>query len=59
MEFCPQEDEDESGQRGEGGRAYGAADVEEGREAAGDVELLGHPRVAGAKLPGDEEADCG
>ena len=36
-----------------------AANEEDGGETAGDVFLLGHPGKAGAKLPGDEESECG
>ena len=36
-----------------------AADLEEGAEAAGDVGLLGHPRVARAELPRHGEPDEG
>ena len=43
--------EDEAGGRREYAGPHAAADEEEGRQATGDVHLLGNPRVARAELP--------
>ena len=53
----PRGREEEAGQGRHARAAQAAAQEEEGAEAAGHVNLLGHPRVTGAELPRHREAD--